>query len=257
MKKVLYFVCVLGILTAGVVTVLKFGLKPGGKGVMKPSFFEQPEEIGAVTFRRFYAPIEERKMVFFGVAPQPDWHPKIVEGFLKAAAAEKQPFEVLVTDDTVPELNLAGLPPMEKLVVRLNTSDQTEVTNVLKHLVNAKKKTLIYTVSVFSSHILDGNPINRLEKTAGMRFFSISTGPLALRPNQEHLVDPPCLGSERDVSGQAALGCTILRSGRKYYRKQVPQEKFVAIISEQGIADYLVLVSAPGQTGSAVSASGQ
>jgi hypothetical protein len=61
-----------------------------------------------------------------------------------------------------------------------------------------------------------------------------------------------CVGSERDGTGLAPLGCAILLAGRHYYRKNVPQDRFVAVMNSPKPDkyyenDYLLLVSTPNQ----------
>ena len=58
----LYIPALMLVLTAGMLFVLKFGYTPVPPMVMTPSFFDQPSEIGAVVFRRFYAEIREKKV---------------------------------------------------------------------------------------------------------------------------------------------------------------------------------------------------
>lgn len=247
MKK-LYFAALFAIMTAGIFVILKYGVKPQPEGIMKPSFFAQPEEIGAVVYRRFYVPIEQHKLVVFGIPPQPIWHQEILRGFIKAAALEHRPFEVLIEEEDMPALNQADLPVMETVRVRTNTSTQAEFAELLAKYKAQGKRILVHTASVFSSHYLKGNAILRYEQMSGENLFSITSAPLALQPNQEHLVDPPCVGGERDEMGTSDLGCAILQAGRRFYRKKLPQDQYVAIMNHKGPAmDYLLMVSAPGQ----------
>lgn len=247
-KWLLYVAGVLAIMTAGVFLLLRFAYEPTPTQVMSPSFFSQPEDIGVAVFRRFYAPIAEKKLVVVGVPPQPDWQRQIIRGFLRGAAAENIPFDVILAEEAMPPLDLAGLPAITIQSVQMNTKTQAEFIDRLNAIRQSGKRILIYTASVFSSHLLPANPIHRFEKITGEHLFSITTGPLALANGQEHLVDPPCLGSERDVSGTAALGCAFLKSGRGYYRKHIESDRFVAIMNSPFPDDYILLVAAPGQS---------
>lgn len=247
MKK-LYFFLIFAILAGGIFLILKFGTKPQPVGIMKPSYFTAPHEIGAVVFRRFYVPIEDQRLVVFGVPMQPQWHHDIIRGFLGAAEAEKRPFDVLIFDEAMPSFTIENHPNIERLTVPLNSSTQGELVDLLEDLRARNKRALLVTASVFSTHILAGNPINRFEAMTGERVFSITSAPLALRPDQEHLVDPPCIGSVRDQNGTSDLGCAILSAGRRLYRKNIAQDRYVAIMQQNGAhLDYLLLISAPGQ----------
>jgi hypothetical protein len=241
----LYIPALLLIVTVGMLGVLKYGYEPPPQKLMAPSFFDTPEEIGAVVYRRLFGSLREEKLVFFGVPPQPEWHVEILRGFIKTAAAEGRPFERLVVETQMPELGLEGLPKMEVVSIPTNTPTQAELVDALSS--QAGYRTLVYLPSIFATHLLDGNVLDRYREKTGSNPLSISTAPLALRPDQEYLVDPACVGSERDANGTSKLGCTILRSGRGYYRKNVVQDRWVAIMNSPYPNDNLVMISTPGQ----------
>jgi hypothetical protein len=250
--RFLYAGMITAVVGIGLFLVLKFGYEPAPVRIMKPSYFSNPSEIGAVVYRRFYSPIEEQKLVVLGIPPQPAWHRDIVRGFLDAAAGEKRPFELVIAETQMPDLDLGGLPPTELIQLPMNTQTQAELIDAIREARAAGKKTLVYTASVYSTHLLPGNPILRYEQATGERLFSITTGPLALQAVQEFMVTPTCVGSERDGTGIAPLGCTILQAGRFYYRKLIPQDRFVAVMNSPKPDkyydnDYLLLVSYPDQ----------
>lgn len=247
MAKWIYIGLILAIATGGVAVILKFGYKPVPQLVMSPSMFDRTEEIGATVFRRFYAPIQHSKIVVLGVPPQPNWHLQIVYGFLRAAAEEKVRFDVILAETQMPALDPAHLQGAEVQKIEMNHPTQAELIDRLRAVRSSGRRVLIYTASVFSAPVLIGNPLDRLERAIDENLFSITTGPLALRSDQEHLIDPPCLGSERDQSGTAALGCEQLRASRWFYRKQVKQDRWVAIMNSPRPNDYLLLVSEAGQ----------
>lgn len=250
MKK-LYFLGLFAIVTAGIFFILKFSYKPSLVKIMKPSFFSKPEEIGAVTFRRFYSPISEKKRVVIGIPPQPEHYLAFIRGFLEAAAAEKLPFDAVIAEREMPALNLAGLPPIELVTIPTNTPTQAELIEKLGELTAAGKRVLVYLPSVFSTHVLNKNVVNRFEQQTGERLFTITAGPLSLRPNQEYLIDPACVGSERDSNGTSELGCAFLQESRRHYRKQVAQDQWVATMASPKPEDYIVAISVPGQGGDA------
>ncbi len=231
--------------------------------IMKPSYFKSAAEIGATVYRHFYAPIEQEKLVVFGVPPQPEWQREIVRGFLQAAAAQGRPFDVVLEEGEMPDLDLTGIPVAQVLKVQSNTDTQATLIDALHAAKASGKRVLFYTAGVFSSHLLKENPLNRVENLlGGKKFFSITSTPLALNPSDEFLVDPPCVGHERDEQGTSALGCEILRSGREQYarnRKSAKshQEKnhedlyrthFTAIMQQNKIDnDFLLMTAYPNQ----------
>jgi len=245
--KWLYAALIIMIIATGFAMIFKVGYNPAPALIMKPSKFDNVEKIGSVVFRRFYVPIEQEKRVVIGVPPQPEWHRDMIRGFLKEAASLGFPFEVVIADAHMPPLNLEGLPPVELHVVSMNSPTLTELGDRLQEARAAGKRTLIYTSSVYSSHLLEGNPITRFEKATGERLISITSGPLALNAPEERLIQPPCVGSEQGGSRLAPLGCEILKAGRGFYRKKIHADKFVAIMNAPKLDDYLLMIAAPGQ----------
>lgn len=242
-----YVMLVLFMMTTGIFLIFKVGYTPQPVGIMKVSSFKNPEEIGAVVYRRFYVPIDQKKIVVMGIPPQPSFHREIVRGFLETAFIEKRPFEVLITEAEMPVINLTGLPPLEVKPLLMNTETQSEFIDAMSAAEASGKRTLVYMPSVYSTHLLAGNAINRYEHTTGKQLFTITTGPLAMSYEQEYVVDPPCLGSEVDKNNLSPLGCAFLLSGRKTYRKKHPQNEWVALMNDQKQEDYLLMVSTPNQ----------
>jgi hypothetical protein len=250
MKK-LYFFLIITMIASAASIIFKTA-KPQAAEIMKPSVFAQPDEIGAVVYRRFYAPLESQKVVIFGVPPQPPWHQKVLLGFLKVAQAEKRPYDAIIMQPEMPPLDVSGLQradgsPIDVVQAPMNDTAQAQLLDAIRSRRQAGQRVLVYTPSVFSTHLLPANPLQRLEKQTGEHFFSITTGPLVLQPVQEFLIDPPCVGSERDQNGTAPLGCAFLQSSRGTYRKHVAQDQYVAIMNQQGVDDYLLMISYPGQ----------
>lgn len=243
--KVISISAVFILVTIGIFSILRYGYKPAPVRVMKPSFFAQPEEIGATVYRRFFSPIEQHKVLVFGVPPAPDFHRQIVRGLLLAAVAEKLPFQAVVMEEQMPPLDLTGLPEMEKYTLRMNTPTQADWIDLMAKLKKEDKRVLVYSASVFTSHILTGNAVARYEEKTGERLFTISSLMLSLAAAQEHKVDPPCVGSERDANGGAPLGCAAMLVSRGLYRKEFPKDRFVAIMNSPKPEDYLLLVAPP------------
>ena len=235
------------VLTVGTLLVVHYGVHPLPVEVMKPSFFDRPQEIGAVAYRRFFGAIEDKGRVVVGIPPEPDWYREILVGFLKGAATEKHAFDTIVMEEQMPALDLTGLPPTEVIRLHTNTSTQAELVEALNRLAEAKKRTLVYMPSVFTSHLLKQSPVVRVEPLLGQGLMSITVVPLALRADQEYLVEPPCMGSERDTTNTSALGCEVLQSGRALYRKKISQDRWVAIMNAPFGDDFVLMVSQAGQ----------
>lgn len=247
MKK-LYFVSVASLLAAGVFVVLKFGLKPQPMSLIKPSSFSNPHEIGTALYRQIQNELDNRNEVFFGVPPLSEPHREILKGFMMAAAAENRHFETIIAEEQMPALALEGIPPVNVITLPTNTKTQANLIGELGRLRHEKKRTLIYTASVFSTKLLERNPIRRLEKTTGEELLAITSVPLALEPKQEFIVDPPCVGEERDMMGTSDLGCAILLASRRLYGHKFESNQYVSTLQQNGSnLDFLLLTYLPKQ----------
>jgi hypothetical protein len=247
----LYIPALLLLVTFGMFSIWKFGYEPAPTRTMDPSYFDSPEAIGTSMYLYFYPAIETKHIIAIGVTPQPDWNRAIVRGFLLEAVKREKPFEMIIAEEQMPVLDVSGLPQMELTQVSVAAEDQTPVVNAVKRAIESKKRTLLYLPSVFSTHVLKDNAIHRLETALGTNLLALTVGPLALKENQEYLVQPPCVGAERDSNGTSALGCEYLKAGRQLYRKKLEQKRWVAIMNEpkpaQYAEDYLLMISEPNQ----------
>lgn len=246
--------------TLGVVLTLLLGYRPAPQKIMKPSFFDHPEEIGAVTLKRFYASIGEETVVILGVPSNRDWATPFVRGFIESARANHRAFQVVLIEKLLSEAlrkDVASL-VSETSEIESNTETMSAVADGIEKARLENKKTLIVVPNIYSTRLIAESPLMRLEKqmnqAAGASyhpFFSISVGPLALDPSQEKELDPVCMGSERDGSGTSEFGCAIAQAGRGYYRKRIletepnAKARFVAIMQSTKPNDYLLLVREP------------
>ena len=234
---------ILVVMAAIAIALLKYGAGPQPISIMSASSFDRPEQIGAVIFKRFYDPLSRSSVAVFGAPPAPEFHARIAEGFLAAAAQEGKRYDVVLFEPALEPLqNIAGatLEPLE-----FNRVDGAEAASKIKSFDAQGKRVFVYTASTFSSHALAGNAIHALEKAYGEPLFSLTSGTLVLRATHEFLIDPPCVGLERDVNGTANLGCLMLTASRHTYRKMLPLEKWTSIVDQEAPADFLLLTSSP------------
>lgn len=252
------------IITLGVALTIKYGYRPAPARIMKPSFFEKPEQIGTVAMKRFYAQLASEHVVVLGLPTNRDWSADVAKGFVQASFENQRPPVKIFVETKMPDNFKAavasqsqGVPVQE---IETNTQTLTALGDAVTEALSTKQRIIVVVPSLYSSHLLEGNPISRLENlidlpgrkegtAAGL--FSITVGPLALEAAQEQEIDPICMGSERDGSGTAALGCAILMAGRPFYRKRVldsepdARSRYVAIMQSPRPKDFLLLVRTP------------
>ena len=82
MKNTLYILLPLAVVSLIVGMVLKWGLNPRPVAVMKPSFFDEPAELGSVVYRRFFVELQDSPVVVWGADAQSTEHLEVVAGVL-------------------------------------------------------------------------------------------------------------------------------------------------------------------------------
>lgn len=215
---------------------------PPPTGIMKPSFFDRPQEVGAVVFRRLYAPMIQNKLIVYGVRPNDIQHREVLEGLLATATAEKQPIDVVLRE---PQLEVPLAPSNVEIVDAEFNSDPAELVAKVNSYISQGKRVLIYTANTLSSHLIKQNPMERFEAIWGKPVYTISSVDIGLKVDSTFVQDPPCVGSERDGQGTAALGCAALQKGRAYQRKDLDLSRIVALMDQRGASDLLLFLSFP------------
>ena len=253
------------LVVTGVIVTLLVGYRPAPKKIMKPSFFDKPEEIGAVTLKHFYAPLADEYVVVVGVPSNRDWSAQLVAGFILSAQQNSRAFTHAVVEEQLQAEVRAEVKKLVPSAIEMNTNmeDLSKITEIVADAQKSKQRLLVVVPNLYSTHLLLGNLMRRLEagliskgeenpatpSAAGI--FSITVSTLALEAAQEKELDPICIGSERDGSGTADLGCAILQAGRYFYRKRIldsapnARERYVAIMQSLKPRDYMLMVREP------------
>lgn len=241
--------------TLGVVLTLKFGYTPAPQRIMGPSLFTHAADVGAVVIKRFYGPLAEEDVVILGLPTNRDWSAEVMKGFIEAASANQRGFQSAVIEQRMPESVRKELQALIPAAREIETNSQTmaELGDLVSEAQNKKQRLLVVVPNLYSSHLMEGALLRRLEVAMGLKrpLFALTSGPLALNAEQEKELDPTCLGSERDAAGTAPLGCAIMNAGRGYYRKRLlekepdARKRFAAIMQAPGANDYLLLIREP------------
>jgi hypothetical protein len=250
------------LITVGGLFIAKWGVSHRPQGLMKPSFFASTEELGQVVYRRLFPELHERSFAAIGLPPNREDWAAFVAGFLLEAAQVDLPYAKLVMEEG---LDSIPLPPevAESLVVssfRTNGETRAALVDLLADAQAKKERVLIVTVSTFTARLLGSVPIQKLidemALSGGPDFANsmqtITLGPMSLEPDQEFVIDPPCVGTQRDQHGTSRLGCALLQASRSAYRRlrrePVPADKYTAVMElHHDSRDILVAIAPPGQ----------
>lgn len=250
------------VVTVGIALTIKYGYRPAPVRIMKPSFFEKPDQIGAVALKRFYAQLASEYPVILGLPTNRDWSLGVAVGFISAAKQNQREFSKIYVEKKMDKSLRDALATLTPAVIEIDTNSESlaELGDAVLQSISQKERVLVVMPNLYSTHLIEGNPITRLEKMVDLPgrdegkavgLFSVTVGPLALEAKQEKEIDPICIGSEKDGAGTADLGCAIVMAGRGFYRKQILESEpgvrsnYIAIMQAPKPNDYLLLIREP------------
>ena len=223
MKNTLYILLPLAVVSLIVGMVLKWGLNPRPVAVMKPSFFDEPAELGSVVYRRFFVELQDSPVVVWGADAQSTEHLEVVAGFL----AEGEPRKVFVDE----ELTWSRGPRFPEARVLDFQSQYEELKQEVEAAVEGQGQVLLITKYAFSAQKVGMNTLSKdLKKDLERPLFTVTHLPLAVTADQEAELHPKC--QVVADKGPAELGCLALAKSRSIYRKSAkfPSEKWVAVL---------------------------
>lgn len=227
----------------GALLVWFFTAGPSPIELVKPTPFVNDSEVANSAYDQINKKLVGENLLIIGVPPQPEKFQPIVSEFL--AQLGKDGKKVLVLkEQTWPALSLP-----ENFQVADFDLNAEDIETQVEPLRNAVQSSLvvIYSVSIYSTHLIEGNAIHRLESALGESIPSITFGQLVLRHDFENKNEPACVGSMRDLEGLYQLGCAQLYNSRNHYNELLPLDKKYFMITEQALGDFLVQLHFPGK----------
>ena len=150
----------------GVIVTLLVGYRPAPTPIMKPSFFNSAEDIGAVTLKHFYAPLAAENIVILGVPSNRDWSTQLVSGFVESAAINSRGFTHAVIERQMPAVLRAELKRLMPTTIEIDSNTET-LSELTDAVLSAKKqghRLLVVLPNIYSTHLLLGNTMQRLER---------------------------------------------------------------------------------------------
>jgi hypothetical protein len=250
------------LLIIGLALTLYLGYRPGMSFTMKPGFFPDAEAVGTAAFESLPDGLGGESVVVIGVPTNP-WSAGVVKGVVKSAEGRGNGFKKIVAEARLAPALLEELKALvpDVSVIESNSPVLAELGDAVQEARASDRRVLLVLPNVYSSHLIVGNPIRRLEQGFSQLEYaeegrdlslpSVTIAPLALDPSEEKTISPICIGSERDAAGTSELGCAIIQAGRALYRRRLldtapdARQQFVATMQMPQAGDYLLLVRAP------------
>jgi hypothetical protein len=241
MKRILWTLVSLCIST-GVYFTIRYGLQPKSIPVMNPTDFQNLEQLGVVIYKRLRQSVRTERLVLLGSRAEVPEDPQVWQGFLKAAAADREKIVFFARDgrDVAPTTDA-----WETVNVDQALLDSGEFPRRVLARIKAGHLVVVHGLSTEVTHLVKGSLGREIEALVRHPVLSLSTMPFALDEKSRDDLRPHCLDTGEDPDGQRRLGCAAQRVARKFSRKALSPDKIWAVIERHGLKEYLVFLHIP------------
>jgi hypothetical protein len=241
-KTIYYILAIFGI---GLIALVYYGMDPNHKTVpkIKLSYFKDDTEVVTSIESVLDLYIAQEKYFWFGIEPG---HQKQIDVLLKLKAGietKNGPFDLVIYDQELDRVHATSqfFKPHQLAYVKQNWF---EISKLIKENIN--KRILIITASVYSTNLIQHNPLDKIVKDSGLRPLTLSMGYLAATTDEEKNNVFPC--KTDDNEGVAAWGCLVINKSRAVRRKidikkmSEPGTSILGLMDLTGEKDYMILI---------------
>lgn len=229
--------------SSGIYFSIRYGLQPKPIPQLNPTVFENPEEIGVVTYRALRASLRQERVLVLGSAPALQDYQAIWNGFVKAALADGIKIDHVFERE---DLQLpSALSASHVRIVKAGEIQAPAFANDIRADYERGDLEVIHILNSESTHLMPDTVTRKLQQLPDLPVVSISMLPMAVREEDLERLEPHCMDPRTDNNPSDRLGCAAARISRHYLRKHLPQDKWVAAIERHGLKEYLLFVSAP------------
>jgi hypothetical protein len=231
------------ILSTSIYFSIRYGLRPKPIPQLNPTVFETPEQVGIVTYRALRASLRQERVLVLGSSLVIAKYPEIWDGFVKAATEDHVKIDVVFAREGL--VSPVTLAPEIVKKVKPEELGTEAFLNQVKSTYARGELALIYLMNDEATHLIAGTVTRKLSELPNLPVISISMLPMALREQEMEALVPHCLDPRSEDKPEEKLGCAAARISRRYLRKKLPTDKWVAAIERHGLKEYLLFVSAP------------
>jgi hypothetical protein len=234
------------LISSGIYFSIRYGLQPKPIPQLNPTVFENPEQIGIVTYHVLRASLRQERVLVLGSTPSIPGYETIWDGFIKAALADG------IKIDNIFQRDQLNAPPTLKdqkirIVKDMDIAKPSFLSEVEKGYQRGELE-LLHLLNLEATHLIPGTVTRRLQELPNLPVISISMLPMAVRQEDLEQLQPRCVDPRSDHDPEERLGCASSRISRKYIRKRLPHDKWVAAIERYGLKEYLLFISEPHPT---------
>gem|GEM_PF-1350357 len=234
------------LLSTGIYFSIRFGLQPKPIPQLNPTVFDNPEQIGVVTYHVLRASLRAERVLVLGSSLAISNYQEVWDGFVKAALADG-----IKLDNLYQREDLVTPPTLKSEKVRsVKAADlnQKAFLDEVRAGYQRGEIELLHLLNLESTHLIPGTVTRSLQELPNLPVMSISMLPMAVRQQDLEQLQPVCVDPRIDGQPEERLGCAAARISRKYIRKRLPHDKWVAAIERYGLKEYLLFISEPHQT---------
>ena len=248
---------VFGILSFSIVlsliSVFKYGLNPRSLPIIKPTYFDNKQQIGAVIFRRLFQEVRQVRGVFVRTSPNIKNGEDIWRGFFKVAFHHGKKFHLIVQHHDAEKGISGATGMMEDLpdgvsYLYMDFKSKEESERLLKEALRSGQNIFVHGSTDLSEDMnqweLDqwNGDIKNYRDIKGPGFLTITQQIFVTQPLDEKMILETC-PDPRDVI--TYKGCQALHLSRRYYKKKLRSDRISAALERYKRDELTLFVHEP------------
>lgn len=230
-----FFGCVI----FGMWMIFEFGIQPKSVRVIRPSFFEKPEELGETAFKILRPRLLLHKIIAVGVQQGVSSHRSMLKGFVELAQKEQLPFDRIINISSLPTNHINFSPA---LYIDLTRQRDLLAQEIQKYL-DEGKRILVIGNTLDLIHFHPDNETTQVEQALKQKIITIGMVELNNVPSPEgrELYKEPIAKCERTSKYVHSLGC-LVEDKIKFLksRKKIKWDKVVGVMDQEGERDFVL-----------------
>ena len=235
--KYLYWIVAVGLVGGIIYLTTLVNPQPTTQSIVPFANYETPEEFGKNIYAALASKIKSSNIVMLGVTPNRIEDMELWRGFLDANQETGSKYEVIAVEPMLPYTELFDSS------LKFDIRDQMPlfVEGVNKALAQGLRVAIIVP-NIYSSQLLMGNPVDRLQKEFKLKILSLSITKFPVTKGQEESFEPLCVLEEgKDPAGTGPLGCMLRKIAKKTYKEKFEDNKSAGLMEVLSPDDYLIL----------------
>lgn len=216
-------------------------LKPKPIPKLKPTSFEEADQIGAVVYWSLKRELRPASLVILGSSPWVQDYEKIWSGFMLTAYSDKN-FPKVIYQDPV----LKAPTAIKGLEVRQLPSALADAE--IERSPKEGELHFVHTVFSESSTFFENSYFGGIQAAENKDIISLTLVPLVVNEEELTKAYPSCPIEEVAETDLEQLGCILKRASKKYFRKKLDPNKIWAVMEQHGRNEYLLFVHEPNSS---------